>query len=150
MSLTDFKVSVIEKDTAGRVVIVALDPEMVQYLKNHTVCVISQETGLPIRITEQKPIATYLLPDVVRAFQRCADDILQGRTKGSLATADQLSRARQLDGILVKRAGNKLRLPDDCDTWSIGELGRWIRDTKIILMTDGLWDDTNKHEIVKG
>jgi len=149
MALTDFKVSVIEKDTAGRVVITALDPEMITYLKDHSVVVISQETGIPIRITEQKPIATYLLPDVVRALQRCSDDILQGRTRGSLATSDQLTRARQLDSILVERAGNKLRLPDDCDEWSIGELGRWIRDAKVILINDGLWDDTNKCKIVK-
>jgi len=149
MALTDFRVAIIDKAKATRVVVTASDEEMIKYLSDHEVLVFSHETGEPIRITPDKPIAASLLPDVIRAFQRSADVILEGRSMGSLATEEQLHRARMLSTILAKRKDNVMVLPANADKFTLGQIGRWIHDAKTVLIAEGRWDDEKKEEIIK-
>jgi len=151
MALTDLKVAIIGKNQADRVVVAADDPRMRGFLSEHERYLVSSANNL-IRVSGDergKPYATELLPEVVRCIIRCSHEIIGERDMESLATEAQLVRARQLGDILARRIDNSIFLPKDPDKLTHGQIGRWIRDAKNILIAEGRWDDDEKREIPK-
>jgi len=149
MALTDVKIMVLEKETANRVVVQILDPEMAAYVEEHPLYIYSKRTDEPLRLEPKKPIDVDLVPEVIRMIQRAADDMVGGRTMRNLATPAQISRARELAKILNKRKDNAIFLPSEVEKMTLGQVGRLIHDYKVVLIDEGLWDDEKKCEIVK-
>ena len=149
--LTDYVVSVIGKETADRVVVVISHETMRKFLRTNERYIVSKAHNL-IRVVGTpagKPYDVELLPEITRCLLRCNYEIKGNRTKEALATEAQLVRARQLAAILAKRMDNSIMLPDNPDKFTHGQIGRWIRDAKNILIAEKLWDDKEKREIVK-
>lgn len=149
--LTDYTVCNIGKETADRVIVKVTHPDMRQFLLDNDRRIVSKARNL-LRVTgteEGKPYDVELLPEITRCLLRCAYEIKGNRNRESLATEAQLVRARQLAGILASRIDNSILLPDNPDKFTHGQIGRWIRDAKNILIAEGRWDDDNKREITK-
>lgn len=149
--LTDYTVWIIGKETADRVVVVVAHEKMRQFLLEHERYIVSKASNL-IRVVGTKtgkPYDVESLPEIARCLLRCSHEIIGNRSQESLATEAQLVRARQLAGILTSRIDNSIALPDNPDKFTHGQIGRWIRDAKNILIAEGRWDDELKKEIVK-
>lgn len=149
--LTDFTVWNIGKETADRVIVKVTHETMQKFLLDNDRYIVSKASNL-IRVvghTNGKPYDVELLPEITRCLLRCAHEIEGGRSVESLATEAQLVRARQLAGILASRTDNSIMLPDNPDKFTHGQIGRWLRDAKNILIAEGRWDDKLKKEITK-
>lgn len=149
--LTDIRVVIIGRDLGERVVVKVDHPRMRQFLEEHERYVVSRAKNL-IRVVGDKagkPYGVELLPEIVRCVLRCDHEIKGKRHLESLATEAQLIRARQLAEILAKRIDNSILLPDNPDKFTHGQIGRWLRDAKNILIAEGRWDDKAKLEILK-
>ncbi len=149
--LTDYVVWNIGKETADRVVVVVTHRKMRQFLLENGRYVVSKANNL-IRVVGAevgKPYDVELLPEITRCLLRCAHELQGNRSQESLATEAQLVRARQLAGILASRIDNSITLPDNPDKFTHGQIGRWIRDAKNILIAEGRWDEKLKKEVVK-
>jgi len=149
--LSNFSVAIIGRDRAKRVVIIVTHSKMRKFLQENERYVVSKANNL-IQVSGEdsgKPYDVELLPEVARCLLRCSHEMEGGRHIESLATEAQLVRARQLAGILAKRIDNSIFLPASPDKLTHGQIGRWIRDAKHILIAEGRWDDDKKEEIEK-
>lgn len=160
-ALTTVNIVTISKERGDRVVVRFRSPEMRQFLHDNRIELWlpkSRKFTLLYDATPNKqgqatkdgcPIPTDLVPELLRMVKRCADEITGERTKKSLATVDQLSRLYQLIDICSRQKDNWVSMPVNFYSLTLGQAGRMIRDLKVKLEADGLWDEASKREIVK-
>lgn len=137
--------------------------ELRQYVHDHRVSIILAKSGNVCRLVNLTPndkshdgfvkLGCPLdVGDIEQALlmvTRCINDILDCRTMKSLASIKQLERIRGLVAVCEKRKDNLISLPDDLIHLNGGAAGRFIDETKAILVRSGLWDLDKNVEIVK-
>jgi len=137
--------------------------ELCQFMHDNKVSILSSKTGKVIRLVNRDPSTKARggfvklgcpldIVDVTPALlmiARCIDEILDSRTMSSLASIKQLARIRELVAVCEKRKDNLIHLPADFNLLTGGQAGRFLDETKSILVRAGLWDIVNNVEIIK-
>ena len=163
MALTTVEYTILNKTNGDRVVARFVDSVMRRFLHDNKVEIYLPKTSKFTRLLDLTPnskksggfeksacpIPTDLQSDLTRIIQRCADQILGGRTMESLATFDQLIRLDQFIAICQKQKDNWVSKPANFYQLTLGEAGRMIGDIKKKLIKDGMWDELNKCELKK-